>query len=86
MAVLAALLVLCVRSTPSDRRLPQDAYVWQRDWTPSLIRAIGETAPLVAGFRILLCEWSPDGRVVRPAVDWAALDRAGRLLAAQLGE
>ncbi|MCQ8277326.1 DUF3142 domain-containing protein [Acetobacteraceae bacterium KSS8] len=38
----------------------------------------------MAGFRVLVAEWPPEGRVVRPAVDWPALDRTGRPVTAVL--
>ncbi len=83
----AAAVLLCALiagSAPSDRRLPQDAYVWQRVWSPAVLDALRQTTPLVSGYRVLAAEWSPDGRLVAAGVDWTRLQRLGRPVVAVL--
>jgi len=63
----------CQRSvTP----LPQEAYVWQRQWTPALIATLDEARTTFAGYRVLAAESARDGAltIVRP--DLAALAAA----------
>ena len=72
----AAALLLCALvagSSPTSRRLPQDAYVWQRVWSDGLTRSLKQTTPLVSGFRVLAVEWPPDGQPVQAGVDWTLL-------------
>lgn len=70
------------RKVPLDSApLPQRAYVWQREWTPSIADAVVEAGPKLDGFVVLGADISwRDGqpRVLRPAVDWAALRESGR--------
>ena len=77
----AAAFVCCALvagSAPSDRRLPQDAYVWQRVWSEGLTRSLRRTAPLVSGFRVLAAEWPPGGQPVFARTDWTLLRSLGR--------
>ncbi len=71
-------------SAVTRRTLPQDAYVWQRVWTPGLETALRRTAPLVQGWRVLAAEWSVDGRLVRAGVDWTLLGALARPVTAVL--
>ena len=80
-ALRAAGVLLCaglVASAQTGRRLPQDAYVWQRVWSGRLLDALRRTAPLVSGFRVLAAEWTADGRVVPAGIDWMRLGELGR--------
>ena len=58
--------------------LPQDAYVWQRQWTAALASALGRTADLVRDWRVLAAEVDGEGRLRATAVDWAVLSATGR--------
>ncbi len=83
----AAALLLCALvagSAPSGRRLPQDAYVWQRVWSEKLLDSLSQTTPLVSGYRVLAAEWSPDGRLVPAGVDWTRLQALNRPVTAVL--
>jgi len=74
----AALVLGCAPPTATGP-LPQQAYVWQRSWSPAVIEAVqedGELERLVAlGAEVV---FSADGpRVTRTAVDFEALRRRG---------
>jgi hypothetical protein len=58
--------------------LPQDAYVWQRQWTPSLASAIAQSSDLVRAWRVLAAQSDAQGRLRPVAVDWAVLARSRR--------
>src|SRR5271163_2006891 len=58
--------------------LPQDAYIWQRKWTPAVRAALQESSDLVHAWRVLAA-YSDEGNHLRPvAVDWKALKSSGR--------
>ncbi len=59
-----------------------DAYVWQRRWTPPLLRAVRESAPLLRAWRVLTLELDRHARSVNPAVAWSALADTGRPIVA----
>ena len=60
------------------RALTQDAYIWQRKWTPAVRVALDESSDLVRAWRVLAAD-SDDGDRLRPvAVDWKALKDSGR--------
>ena len=78
MRLLAALLVCVIAlsgSVPQVRAtsqaLPQDAYIWQRAWTPALLAAARESSDLVRSWRILLAESDGAGRWSAVSVRWA---------------
>jgi Protein of unknown function (DUF3142) len=60
------------------RDLPQDAYVWQREWTPSLRVALKQSSDLVHAWRVLAAYSDEGGRLQSVAVDWKALKSSGR--------
>lgn len=49
-----------------------DAYVWQRRWTPALVRAVADAADVFGAYRVLVGEVDARGAVA-VAVDWQAL-------------
>ena len=53
--------------------LPQEAYVWQRLWTPPVHDALREMGGLFQGWRVLAAETGPNGRLKGFAVDWKAV-------------
>ncbi|MFC4278811.1 DUF3142 domain-containing protein [Achromobacter aloeverae] len=70
MLLLALSLAACRReATP----LPNDAYVWQRAWTPSLVRALGASDDIVSTWHVLGAEMDATGRWTDSAPDYAAL-------------
>lgn len=62
--------------------LPNEAYVWQRQWTPALSQAVQKNADVVHGWRVLAGEVDGQGqwRVFRP--DWTALGATGKPIVA----
>jgi len=53
--------------------LPQSAYIWQRQWTPALIRAMHDSSPLVDGWRVLGAELSARGDWTLVTPHWPSL-------------
>lgn len=70
-----ALLGACGR-TPAP--LTHDAYIWQRQWTPSLRHAVDASRDVVRDWRVLIAQASRDGRFQVFAPDRAALDASHR--------
>ncbi len=59
---------------------PQEAYVWQRAWTPSVMAGIRESKGRVAGLVVLAAEveWREGTpQLIRPKVEAATLDECG---------
>lgn len=71
----ALLLAACERATPP---LPNDAYVWQRRWTPALAHALRDSADVLRSWRVLAAELRADGAWVDAAPDLAALAATAR--------
>ncbi len=81
MRTLAAVLALslffssCGHSGRASGPLPQEAYVWQRAWTPAVREAVGRAGDFrsltVLGAEVDLSSRPP--RVVRPAIAWDVL-------------
>ena len=65
-------------SSATHGALPQDAYVWQRQWTPAVVSAMDRSADLVRAWRVLAARSDGDGRLRATAVDWAAPSATGR--------
>jgi hypothetical protein len=79
--VLLALLALaCQPHERASGPLPQEAYVWQRAWTPAVREAVGQASDF-AGLTVLAAEidlsHSPL-RAFRVGIDWQALRTTGR--------
>jgi hypothetical protein len=58
--------------------LPHDAYIWQRNWTPAVVRAASRSADLVRGWRILVAEADRSGRWTDVRVPWEQVRETGR--------
>ncbi|MCW2238030.1 DUF3142 domain-containing protein [Azospirillum canadense] len=58
--------------------LPQDAYVWQRRWTPALGEALRQSSDMIGRWRVLAAERGGAGGITRTAPDWVALAHSGR--------
>jgi len=71
-------LLLPTASAPVGRVLPQDAYVWQRHWTPALTDAMTRSASLVRGWRVLAAQSDAAGGLHRVSVDREALRASNR--------
>src|SRR5450830_362184 len=72
LALGVALLTLaaCQRA---PQALPQQAYIWQRQWRPAVAAAMQASEPLVGGWRVLAAELNAQ-RQWKPAYpDWQAL-------------
>jgi len=71
-----AALAGCGNSENATRPLPQEAYVWQRAWTPPVIDAVRTEAESFAGLHLLAAEvaWTGEDPVVtRPVPPLATL-------------
>ncbi len=79
MILLGAVLVAC-----SGRKvaLSNDAYVWQRQWTPSLIEAVRQSADVVSEWRVLAGQVDVQGNWRTFSPDWAALASTGKPIVA----
>jgi hypothetical protein len=75
---LAAVLGLARSSVVSPPPLLQDAYVWQRVWTPALLSALQSSRDVVAEWRVLAAETDAAGTLRPIAVNWSALATTGR--------
>ncbi|KAG1361645.1 hypothetical protein G6F61_014236 [Rhizopus arrhizus] len=73
----APLLTLSACGKPPPD-LSNDAYVWQRQWTPAVREALSGGADAVQAWRVLLAEMSADGRWFDAAPDLNALAAARR--------
>jgi hypothetical protein len=81
---LAAMLTcLCASTVPLSRPVfKQDAYIWQRQWTPTLTDAIKTSNDVVNGWRVLAAETDADGTLRPVQVDWALLISSGKPITA----
>src|ERR1700722_1570855 len=70
--------VLLSGASPSRRALPQDAYIWQRKWTPALRLALTKSSDLVRAWRALAAYSDDGGHLQSVAVDWNALKSTER--------
>ncbi|ALM87108.1 DUF3142 domain-containing protein [Bordetella sp. N] len=68
------LLVLPLAACHRDvTPLPNDAYIWQRAWTPALVQALRANDDIVATWHVLGAELDAAGRWADTAPDYAAL-------------
>ncbi|MBR8651944.1 DUF3142 domain-containing protein [Achromobacter sp. Marseille-Q0513] len=74
--VLCSVLVAACGKT--DPALDNDAYVWQRRWTPAVTAAMSDSADLVRTWRVLAADVAPDGKWSDAAPALPALAAAGR--------
>jgi hypothetical protein len=68
-----AALGLSRSSVPPPAPASQDAYVWQRVWTPALLSALRNSRDVVAEWRVLAAETDAAGTLRPIAVNWSAL-------------
>jgi hypothetical protein len=58
---------------PPSAPLTQDAYIWQRHWTPAVPQAMQASGDLVRVWRVLAAEMDNTGNWTDITPDWAAL-------------
>lgn len=56
----------------------QDAYIWQRAWTPAVSAALEQSNAYVDGWRVLAAETGADGNLRPVHPDWVELARSSR--------
>jgi hypothetical protein len=71
-AVVSALLAV-IGLAASASALPNEAYVWQRQWTPELAASIHQSAAMFTGWRVLFAETDTPRHLRQFTVDWQAL-------------
>lgn len=76
--VIALLSVLSSGCHRAPGALSHDAYIWQRQWTPSLRESIASSADLVRDWRVLVAQADSDGSFHVFAPDRATLAASGR--------
>jgi hypothetical protein len=71
--VLLALIALaaCARDVPTP--LPNEAYVWQRVWTPNVVHAMSAQADLFSAWRVQALAVPGEGALIAARVDLATL-------------
>jgi hypothetical protein len=69
---------ISAREIPQHRYLPNDAYVWQRRWTPAVADALAKSSDLIRAWRVLVAEVNAHGKWSLASVDWTALKRSNR--------
>lgn len=74
----AALIMPLAACGKQEADLPNDAYIWQRRWTPPVTHAVAEGADVVRAWRVLAGELSGDGRWHDATPDLASLAAAKR--------
>ena len=75
LSVLAADLPGCSRPTTA---LPNDAYIWQRQWTPGLVSAVQSNTDIVSQWRVLAAQADANGQWLSTTADWATLAKSAR--------
>lgn len=71
---LALALVACFGCSGNHPRvLPNDAYIWQRRWTPALVDALRQSTDVVRAWRVLLAESDARGHLWPIGPDWKVL-------------
>ncbi len=58
--------------------LPNDAYIWQRQWTPALVAAVQSNTDIISHWRVLAAQADANGQWQTTAPDWAALKASGK--------
>ena len=79
---LALLVTLLAGTLPGCSRpptaLPNDAYIWQRQWTPGLVSAVQSNTDIVSQWRVLAAQADANGQWLSTTPDWATLATSGR--------
>ncbi len=69
-------IVLLAAFAAAGYAYSDEAYIWQRQWTPELSRALSEQKPLFTRYRVLGAQHMSGEQWVEPQVDLAALKNA----------
>jgi len=72
------LLAILPGARPTSRKLPHDAYVWQRRWTPAVGAALEQSSDVIRAWRVLIAELNPYGHWSLPVVDSSVLKNSQR--------
>jgi hypothetical protein len=67
---ICGLLAACQRA---PQVLPQQAYIWQRQWSPAVAAAMQASEQLVGGWRVLAAELTAQRQWKTASPDWQAL-------------
>jgi Protein of unknown function (DUF3142) len=78
LAVMAMTAGLAGSSEPPRPTWSQDAYVWQRSWTPAVVAALQDTSPRILVWRVLAAQADGSGHLHAAAIDADALRHSGR--------
>lgn len=62
------------------QRLPQDAYIWQRQWSTGVVAAVQQSSDLVRAWRVLAAESDARGHLRQTTVEWTALESSRRAI------
>jgi hypothetical protein len=76
--IIASIVGLAGSSAPTRSPLSQDAYVWQRQWTPAVVAALEAAPPPIRAWRVLTAQADAGGHLRATAVDRDALRKSGR--------
>ncbi|HEV7778241.1 MAG TPA: DUF3142 domain-containing protein [Luteibacter sp.] len=78
LAVSVVLLLVLAACGRAPAPLTHDAYVWQRQWNPAVIDALGRSTDLVREWRVLAAQSDERGQLKVFSPDRAALAASGR--------
>lgn len=70
--------------SPPAAPLPNDAYIWQRQWTPAVVSAVQSNADIVNQWRVLAAQADAHGQWLSTAPDWSTLATSARPVIAVL--
>jgi hypothetical protein len=73
LSLLLLLLGMIACQKTSTLPFEQDAYIWQRQWTPALRDAMQQSSPYIKKWRILVAEVTASGKMKTFPINWAAL-------------
>lgn len=73
--VLAVTACLVGSNAPPPTDLQQDAYVWQRQWTPAVVAALQDASPRIRTWRVLAAQADASGHLRPSQIDVDALRR-----------
>jgi hypothetical protein len=62
----------------AKQRLANEAYIWQRQWTPAVSAAVDQSSNIMEGWRVLGAHSNADGHLQQTSPEWATLNRSGK--------
>lgn len=78
LCIIALAACLAGSSEPPRPTLSQDAYVWQRRWTPAVVTALQDASPRIRAWRVLAAQADGSGHLRASSIDPDALRQSGR--------